>query len=124
MLNGGWLPVANGTIKNPDKNLIDFSSQCTFPKGTPANFYAVTDGKMVWIDYQGPAVTYNVLDVLVRVPSQYQFADGNKQVHALVTFNALGVGTIQIIGTEIAVAAKPSVSGNTRAYFQLAYPIA
>jgi hypothetical protein len=116
--------VANGTIKNPDKNLIDFSSQCTFPKGTPANFYAVTDGKMVWIDYQGPGTTYNVLDVLVRVPAQYQFADGSKQVHVPVTFNAAGTGVVQIIGAEIAIGQKPSISGNTRAYFQLAYPIA
>lgn len=116
--------MANGTIKNPDKNLIDFSSQCTFPKGAPANFYAVTDGKMVWIDYQGPAATYNVLDVLVRVPSQYQFADGSKQAHAPVTFNAAGVGAVQMIGTDLAISAKPTISGNTRAYFQMAYPIA
>lgn len=115
--------MANGTIENPDKNLIDFSSQCTFPKGTPANFYAVTDGKMVWIDYQGPAATYNVLDVLIQVPSQYQLSSSFSQIHSVVTFNAAGAGTVQIIGRDIAVAAKPTISGNTRAYFQMAYPI-
>lgn len=116
--------VPSGTWKKlGTPELIDFTSECTFPKGTPANCFAVTDGHMVWIDYQGPGTTYNVQDVLVRVPSQYQFADGSKQAHAPVTFNTLGVGTVQIIGTDIAIGAKPSISGNSRAYFQICYPL-
>lgn len=116
--------VPSGTWKKlGGTEYIDFTSQCTFPKGTPANCFAVTDGHMVWIDYQGPADTYNVLDVLVRVPSQYQFGDGNKQAHAPVTFNAAGVGTVQMIGTDLAIGAKPTISGNTRAYLQICYPL-
>lgn len=116
--------VPSGTWKKlGSTEFLDITSQCTFPKGTPANCFVVTDGNMVWIDYQGPVDTYNVLDVLVRVPSQYQFGDGSKQAHAPVTFNAAGVGTVQMIGTDLAIGAKPTISGNTRAYFQICYPL-
>lgn len=116
--------VPSGTWKKlGSTEFHDITSQCTFPKGTPANCFVVTDGNMVWIDYQGPADTYNVLDVLVRVPSQYQFGDGSKQAHAPVTFNAAGVGTVQMIGTDLAIGAKPTISGNTRAYLQICYPL-
>lgn len=116
--------VPSGTWKKlGSTEFIDITSQCTFPKGTPANCFVVTDGHMVWIDYQGPAATYNSLDVLIRVPSQYQFADGTKQAHAPVTFNNMGVGTVQIIGTEVAIGSKPNISGNTRVYFQIYYPL-
>lgn len=127
MLNGGWLPVANGTIQKPYLEDVDFTDRCTFPKGTPAHFFAVKHGNLVTIFYQGPSATYSAQNVLIQVPSEYALSSGSTsyggQVFAPFTLDAVGYGTVIMNGTEISVNTISSASGNHRVYFQITYPV-
>ena len=107
---------------------VDFTSQCTFPKGTPAHVSAVALGDLAVISYQGPSLsTYAAQDVLVRVPAEYAFnVTAYGQQFNLCTFNTQGVGTVMIgnnAGRDIILNGKPTTSGNVRCYFQIIYTI-
>lgn len=104
---------------------IDFSSQCTFPKGTPAHFQAFALGGLAFIYYQGPSIsTYAVSDVLVTVPAEYAFdAATYGQTHAPCVFNTVAGTVAMNSATDISVGYKGTTSGNVRCYFQMVYPI-
>lgn len=108
---------------------VDFSSQCTFPKGTPAHFNAFALGGLAFISYQGPALTnYASQDILVRVPEEYAFDyETFGQQFNLCSFNIATLGTVflgsDLNGREIRINMKGSTSGNVRCYFQICYPI-
>lgn len=108
---------------------VDFSSQCTFPKGTPAHFNAFALGGLAFISYQGPALSnYAAQDILVRVPEEYAFDyETFGQQFNLCSFNIATLGTVylgnNLNGREIRINMKGSTSGNVRCYFQICYPI-
>ena len=108
---------------------VDFSNQCTFPKGIPAHFSAFALGGLAFISYQGPSASnYASFDVLVRVPEEYAF-DVSKfgQQHNYCSFNVGALGTVylgsQNGGRDILINQKANTSGNVRCYFQICYPI-
>lgn len=106
---------------------VDFSSLCTFPKGTPAHFSAFALGGLAFISYQGPAASnYATQDVLVRVPVEYAFNNATfGQQHNCCSFNSAALGTVAIGagGRDIWINQKATTSGNVRCYFQIWYPI-
>lgn len=108
---------------------VDFSSQCTFPKGTPVHFNAFALGGLAFISYQGPALSnYAAQDILVRVPEEYAFDyETFGQQFNLCSFNIDTLGTVflgsYLNGREIRINMKGSTSGNVRCYFQICYPI-
>lgn len=108
---------------------VDFSSQCTFPKGTPAHFSAFALGGLAFISYQGPSVSnYAAQQVLVTVPANYAFDYANYgQQHNYCSFNSAALGTVTIgpenSGRNIFINQKATTSGNVRCYFQICYPI-
>lgn len=108
---------------------VDFSSQCTFPKGTPGHFSAFALGGLAFISYQGPALSnYEAQDILVRVPEEYAFDyETFGQQLNLCSFNIATLGTVflgsNLNGREIRINMKGSTSGNVRCYFQICYPI-
>lgn len=108
---------------------VDFSSQCTFPKGTPAHFNAFALGGLAFISYQGPAASnYAVQQVLVTVPTDYAFDYPNfGQQHNYCSFNSAALGTVTLGpnngGRDIFINQKATTSGNVRCYFQICYPI-
>lgn len=119
--------MADGTIPRPYVRDIDFTDRCTFPDGAPAHFFAVKHGNLVTIYYQGPNKTHAVGDVLVRVPSEFALSNGStsysSQVHAPFVANTVGYGSVVIQGSSININGVSSISGNSRIYFELTYPV-
>ena len=118
--SGTWLPGSPA---------VDFSSLCTFPKGTPAHFTAFARGGLAFIGYQGPSISnYAAQDVLVTVPTDYAFDYSTYgQQFAICNFNSVGGGVVFIgsenSGRNITLNQKETTSGNVRCYFQFIYPI-
>ena len=110
--------MASGTVAQP-LGVVNFTNQCTFPKGTPAVCTAVAYGKLVVVSYQGPAGTYANYDVLVSLPSKYA-----PSVHTVgsCSLNNTAAGTVNVENGAIALGFAPSGTG--RVYFQVCYFIA
>lgn len=108
---------------------VDFSNQCTFPKGIPAHFSAFALGGLAFISYQGPAASnYAAQQVLVTVPQEYAFDFSTfGQQHNYCSFNTAALGTVTLGsnngGRDIYINQKATTSGNVRCYFQICYPI-
>lgn len=114
--SGTWKKVGADAVET-----IDLTSQCTFPKGTPAHAYALKTGKMVQVFYQGPSTTYAAGDTLMTLPISLDSAI-TSQVFAPFVLEAAAYGTVSLSQNSISIIHIGSSSGNKRAYFQMAFP--
>lgn len=115
--SGTWKKVGADDVET-----IDLTSQCTFPKGTPAHAYALKTGKMVQVFYQGPSTTYAPGDTLMTLPIPLDSAITG-QVLAPCVLDNVAYGTVVTNQNSISINQIVSASGNHRVYFQMALPV-
>ena len=114
--SGTWKKVGADAVET-----IDLTSQCTFPKGTPAHAYVLKTGKMVQVFYQGPSATYATGDTLMTLPVSLDSAITN-QVLAPFVLESAAFGTVALSQNSITINHIGSASGYKRVYFQMAFP--
>lgn len=114
--SGTWEEVGADTVET-----INLTSQCTFPKGTPAHAYVLKTGKMVQVFYQGPSTTYTTGDTLMTLPISLDSAITD-QVFAPLVVDSVAYGTVALSQNSITINHIGSAPGNHRIYFQMAFP--
>lgn len=103
--------------------IVDFSSQCSFPAGTPASFTAqCINGHIIIIAYQGPQRTSHPIDsnLVTDIPIQYM-PSRNIFAPFVVNANAYGNVGLRYADRRIDINFISAENVNGREYFEMIY---